>query len=278
MRVILLLALLLSLAVTPARADIVTGLVGWWKFDEATSGTCTGAAVKDSSGQSNTGTCGGSPTWVAGHTNGAMSFDGSSQYASLTRLPLTSGSAFTISAWAKATALGTGAIFSTRDVTVGVVSTYGVAIQFFSTPGYGLNNNSFGLVVGNVWWQWNEWSSPTNSIQANVWYHVAAVLSNATTSTPSVQLYIDGSPVTTTYWTATSQMAVNYGSNNNAARIGGIYTDTRPSYLTNYFPGSIDDVRVYNRALNASEVAMLYNGGPMTTTLRNGKLRGATIR
>jgi hypothetical protein len=29
-----------------------------------------------------------------------------------------------------------------------------------------------------------------------------------------------------------------------------------------YFPGTIDDVRVYNRALTASEVWSLYNGGP----------------
>ena len=28
-----------------------------------------------------------------------------------------------------------------------------------------------------------------------------------------------------------------------------------------YFNGSLDDVRIYNRALSADDIAMLYNGG-----------------
>ena len=44
--------------ITPARADIVTGLVGWWTFDEG-----SGTSANDYSGQGNTGTITGA-TWT----------------------------------------------------------------------------------------------------------------------------------------------------------------------------------------------------------------------
>ena len=51
----------------PARADITTGLVGWWKFDEG-----SGTAAGDSSGNNNTGTLTNGPTWTTGKIGGAL--------------------------------------------------------------------------------------------------------------------------------------------------------------------------------------------------------------
>ncbi len=60
----------------PCYADIWSGLVGYWKLDEASSGTCAGATVVDASNHGNTGTCTGGPTYVKGKIGqGAMSFD-----------------------------------------------------------------------------------------------------------------------------------------------------------------------------------------------------------
>jgi len=52
-------------------ADITTGLVGHWKFDEVSGTTAT-----DSSGNNNAGTLTNGPTWTAGKIGGALSFDG----------------------------------------------------------------------------------------------------------------------------------------------------------------------------------------------------------
>ena len=57
------------------RADIVSGLVGWWKFDEG-----SGTSAYDSSGSGNTGTLGNSPTWGGGKIGPyALSFNGANQ-------------------------------------------------------------------------------------------------------------------------------------------------------------------------------------------------------
>jgi hypothetical protein len=34
-----------------------------------------------------------------------------------------------------------------------------------------------------------------------------------------------------------------------------------PNATDGYFPGSLDDVRIYNRALSATEIKQLYNAG-----------------
>jgi hypothetical protein len=54
-----------------AHANITTGLVGHWKFDEG-----SGITAGDSSGNNNTGTLTNGPTWTTGKLGGALSFDG----------------------------------------------------------------------------------------------------------------------------------------------------------------------------------------------------------
>ena len=54
-----------------ARAEITTGLVGHWNFDEG-----AGTTASDSSGNGNTGTLTNGPVWTTGKINGALNFDG----------------------------------------------------------------------------------------------------------------------------------------------------------------------------------------------------------
>src|SRR3989344_1222156 len=81
-----------------ARADITTGLVGWWKLD----GNAT-----DSSGNGSNGTLVGGPTFTNGQIDQAVNLNGTSQYvnvgapSTLNNLP-----ALSISAWIKPDSLG----------------------------------------------------------------------------------------------------------------------------------------------------------------------------
>src|SRR3989338_9287108 len=54
------------------------GLVGYWSMNEG-----TGSYAGDASGNKNTGTLTGGPTWVDGKRGKALSFDGSNDYVSV---------------------------------------------------------------------------------------------------------------------------------------------------------------------------------------------------
>ena len=81
-----------------------------------------------------------------------------------------------------------------------------------------------------------------------VWTHVVGVNDGIT-----LKLYINGTLVNT----GTGLSTYNTGG---PVRIGGDaeVNESSPRFT---FPGSIDDVRIYNRALSAGEVAQLYNIG-----------------
>jgi hypothetical protein len=94
----------------------------------------------------------------------------------------------------------------------------------------------------------NPYPTPSASISnGSAWHFLAGVRK---TSAPYLELYVDGVSVGT--------------SDTNAS--GAITTDdslvgVNRASLSNYFSGSMDDVRIYNRALSADEIKRLYNMG-----------------
>ena len=236
---------------TMAHADIWSVLVGWWKFDEQSSGTCpttTSYVVDSSHSGSGPGTCFNSPTYVQGRVGqGALSFNGSNQYVSSTNGPnFFSGAPFTMSAW----------------VLMNSVSGYQIIVQNVGGGGY---NCLFGVKIGsNNAAGFNLYLAGTPNIQtvnttapiSNVWYHVVGTYDGA-----YARIYVNG----VLQSTSSSGTSTGYS--------GGIYI-ARPQGSNNYWNGSIDDVRIYNRALSASDVAMLYQYGTVifnNATLRNLK-------
>ena len=83
------------------------------------------------------------------------------------------------------------------------------------------------------------------SYSSNVWYHVVLTVENTT-----AKVYInDGSPTTVTVGSNTSS------SSGNNAKIGDL------SFASGYyFDGQIDEVAIFNKALNDNEIAALYGG------------------
>ena len=119
--------------------------------------------------------------------------------------------------------------------------------------GYGGNatTNEFRIAL-NVWGagqlaveNWGAGWTSSASLQANTWYHVAVTYSGSGQPT----FYVNG----TIYGVASTWGSPAVGTTSTGGRISG-----RPDG-SNPMNGLIDEVRIYNRALSASEIAGLYN-------------------
>jgi len=178
-----------------------------------------------------------------GLLNKSASFNGSSSKIVLpnTSLGITDASNFSISYW-----------FNTNSVTQDNQSViwangsnagarFGSGINSSSQGGdtsvyFGVGTSSFTYV-----------NSGTSAFTANTWVHVVCVKS----STTGMSLYVDN------VLKATNTGATGAASSTATAdnRIGGYKTTAESSW----FNGSIDQVRVFNKAISASEVTALYN-------------------
>jgi hypothetical protein len=200
------------------------GLVGWWKFDEASSGTCTSQTIVDSTGNGNAGACNNSPTWVPGKIGtGAMSFNGSNQYVNVSSLNTTTYSQISLCSWVKVISIP-----STYSEIVGDVAT-DAFIQINSSGGVQSATYFGGNVRGAVATIGTNWTNlcMTWSSGSGVSFYVNGVLHDTTSNET-------GSLSLTSLWMAR-------------------YVDGT------YLNALIDDVRIYNRALSASDVANLYS-------------------
>jgi len=192
-------------------------LVGWWKLD---------SDVNDSSGNGYDGTIYGDPCFVTGPIDGALDFDGDGDYVSLSSISALQSTNITICAWIYAHYLG------------GVGSNKPILYQCNSS------DDGYDLYI----WQghpslWMDGSgiqaiSP-EAIDENRWYHIAGTYDGF-----NLKIYVNGVPKNTT-------SSVGLSGVNQPAYIGydAVWLD--------FFDGIIDDVRVYDRALDANEILQL---------------------
>jgi len=217
------------------------GLAAYWSFNEA-----SGTQATDFSGNKNTGTLSGStlPAWVSGKHGSALSFDGSSSYVNTGNNASMgfSGKSFTISAW-----------INTKDATTNG-SIYDAwqspfSFRLFTTGGtvaFQLRNTSAADMLSGNW--------ISAAINTNQWYHVVAVYNYVNSTTGTAYLYLNGTlAVSAACSAANCTLMDNIGT---IPRLIGKKGDS-----ANYFNGIIDDVRVYSRALSATEITNLYQSG-----------------
>ncbi len=205
------------------KALSLTGLVGLWHFD--------GDAL-DSSGENNNGAVEGA-SYVDNPTMGqALSFDGVDDYVGCgndASLDITQ--AITIEAWVKPSGFPTNPDHST-------IATKAVA-YYFQVDGDGcLQVYQYGTSsVG--------YHSSNNPISLNVWQHVAYTYDGS-----YVRMFINGVLDKTIPVTGTIQVSNKHlGIGMNLDASGNPY----PNYYRQ-FQGEIDEVRIWNRALDASEL------------------------
>jgi len=226
---------------TPAGSPPSTGLVGYWTFDEG-----SGTTASDSSGNGNTATLVNGPTWTAGKINQALAFDGLANYVSIPHANALNTYPLTVTAWIK-----TGTTSGAR----GIVNKYVAG----SSNGYQLFMNNGSLCAwylrdgSNYVYDGSECTLSTAGYANNQWHHVAFVVDGT-----GARLYVDGLQTASLGWIGTP----------------GGPTTTQDVHIghypgpsgAEYFSGLLDDVRIYNRALSASEIAAFYGSLVVTTT------------
>ena len=203
------------------------GLVGYWTFDGGATHWNTGK-TDDVSGEGNTGTLVGMSTTtspVAGKIGQALKFNGSSSYIAGPTLTLTPGS-FAVSAWFKTTSTADKKIVS-NDLTV----------------------DPLAIISGFIRTCWIGCAVGTHSIADGKW-HFAVAVSTTSGSSQLLTVYLDGN--TTPEASISSTLSPVSGPLKIGASLNGALA------IAYFFPGTIDDVRIYNRALSWQELQQLY--------------------
>ncbi len=212
-------------------------LSGHWNMDES-----LGNSALDTSGNGNTGVLTNGPSWIDGRFGEAIGLDGADDYVQIAddaTLDFGTGD-FTISAWLKTTASSTSRILGKVD---GDGTTGGSPIQY----------HFYTVSDGKLYFKVADGSSTvtyktTNAINDGEWHHLMGTWKG---STDTMKVYLDG--------VEESNQVENTGSigsldNTGSFRIGRAGSDTP-------IAGSIDEVRIYSRALSESEVGLLYDNG-----------------
>jgi len=196
------------------------GLVGAYNFDEG-----SGSTLQDRSGRSHPGTLSG-PVWsTAGHTGGALSFDGSNdsvRIADHAELDLTT--AMTLQAWVRPTSVG-----NWRTVVFKEQASHMTYALYAATDS--------GRPTGQAYVGGERDARGPSAIPTGAWTHLATSYDGAT-----LLLYVNGTQVRTL--AVSGPMAVSTGPLN----LGG------NAIWGEWYAGLIDDVRIYERALTPTEI------------------------
>ena len=207
-----------------------SNLVAWFKFDET-----TGTVAKDSSAFGKSGNLMNSQTFsgctMSGRRGHGLFFDGTNDYiqgSGTTGANLTAN--FSIGFWAKP-----------KTVTGGTIRIVGCS----STAGskgwsFGFANNTLLFTTPGVK---DYGSSPC--LTADTWVHIIAAYG----SSNDITFYTNG----VFFQTLTHNVAMN--PNVNDPLVIGVWITKNAQF----FSGLLDDIRIYNKVLTASEISLIYN-------------------
>jgi hypothetical protein len=203
------------------------GCIAYWKLDQ------TEGNIAHNSAGFNDGICHGEPLWrpADGRIGGALQFDGIDDYIETDFVLNPAGGAFSVFAWIKGGAPGQ-VILSQIDGT----NWLGADPLKGKLTGLGSSGDQSSL-------------EPLLSefmITDGTWHNIGIVV-GAYQSMRFRSLYVDGETV------AIDTQSVELRSSN-----GGLYIGAGKNLETgSFFSGLIDDVRIYDVALSAEEIAVL---------------------
>jgi hypothetical protein len=198
-------------------------LIAYYPFDEG-----SGQVAPDMSGYGNDGTLVGNAQWVDGKHGTALEFDGSSSYVEVPDADdFAIETDITFTAWFRPNVT-----INPDNNAYRLMSKNNDVFFLFNYENVG----QLGFLVKDSGGSNYAVHSTTAEWNAGTWYHAAGTFDGA-----ELKIYINGT------LEASAAFEGTIGISNLALWIGA---DDLPSY----FPGAIDDVRVYNSALSDSEV------------------------
>ena len=223
--------------------SLENGLIGHWQLDET-----SGSSIADLSGNGNGGTWTDSTgndvaeETTTGQVGNAIAFDGVDDRINIGNFDV-SGTGITMAGWFYLDAFTNDGRLISKSSDADNVNTHDWTL-FFDEPGA---SGRLTLRMKTVNGTRNEYTPYIPNL--NEWHHVAVTYNNAT---DGIIYYIDGAQIDTD--THNDGGAVITGTGYPVA-IGNQATGAgeRP------FDGKLDDWRVYDRPLSASEVSKLYN-------------------
>jgi len=209
------------------------GLVGYWKMDESSWNGTTGEVI-DHSGNSNHGTSVNGTTPSTGKFGNGGSFDGTDDYISSPTKPNLNQDA-TLSFWVnKTTSGGDGAVVA------GMWDYYGGVV---------LRDGGRAIIAGGGYA--GRSGTSLGAFPEGQYTHIVITWEDL---------------LPTSFWVDGEEVAIGSSSSWTAAVDTGLYIGARmlssESVPSLYFNGSIDEVRIYNRALSPTEIKDLYEWAP----------------
>lgn len=201
--------------------DTATGLVGWWKLNDGSGNTAA-----DSSGSGNNATL-YNPSWWTSNYGVTNLFNGSTSYGFVSESSsLEMTNQLTVAFWVRPTNNS-----SPDQRILNKIYDWDVKLTPQNDPQFDANGHYFQL---------------NYALPANTWNHVAFTFNNGT-----VTGYVNGQAQSTVANTFT-------GSGSLLTWAYGLYLAAYDSTPSNAFAGSLNDLRIYNRALSASDITALY--------------------
>lgn len=242
----------------PARTSLSKppnnlGLVGYWPMNEATS-----TSAGDFSGNQFNGTLTGHATpptaasgWTNGRRGGALQFDGTNDNVVVSDMNNTTDNItrMSISIWIKSDSLAVGQMLvSKTNATTGWV-------LFTGDVGFGGGGDdiAFSPRQDDIYLCHTD----SNAHASGVWEHWVMTYdaSLGPLASNQISFYKNGQQV------ATSCLDDANLSTATQANAASVTFGQSPTGLETYFDGTMDEVRIYNRALTAAQAAALYSNG-----------------
>ncbi len=209
-----------------------TGAIAYWKFDEG-----NGTTANDSSGYKRNGTLKNGASFNAdsvapvAFTNAAsLNLAGASQqYVDVSSAPSLGNTSFTVAMWVNRSAVSSKQWVFAQGASG---NDQAVALGFDSSNHFVCSFSNDDLITSSAY------------ADTGVWHHWACTFDAATKAR---KIYLDGNLVASDTAKAVSQAS------------GGINIG-RATWNEGYFSGGLDDARVYNSALSASDIQALAQG------------------
>jgi hypothetical protein len=236
-----------GVAIATGCTSLLEELVGWWQLDDGAGSTI----ARDTSRYRNDGTLvdlDPATAWVVGRNAGALAVEG----AGFVNVPTSQSidsitQPFTLAGW--------GYLEGTIDDYATIASREdGTTID----QHYHISINSRGEVPA-FWIKTADglWllQGPT-AVTRQTWVHIAGTYDGMT-----ARLYVDGVPV------ASQPISGRFVADTTPVILGGNGNGVGDANVTERFPGKIDEIMLYRRALSATDIAQLHAGALFSSPL-----------